>query len=63
MARTDGILSTGVSIDSAIVGITAMVFVNGSAYVCKISRDLYIIVTMGMNKRSKCKKKLTLYYC
>ena len=36
MARTDGILSTGVSIDSAIVGMTAMVFVNESAYVCTI---------------------------
>ena len=34
MARTDGILSTGVSVDSAIVGMTAMVYVNGSAVVC-----------------------------
>ena len=33
MVRTDGILSTGVSIDSAIIGMTAMVFVNGSAVV------------------------------
>ena len=33
MARTDTILSTGVSIDSAIVGMTAMVYVNGSAFV------------------------------
>ena len=34
MARTDGILSTGVSVDSAVVGMTAMVYVNGSAFVC-----------------------------
>ena len=34
MARTDQILATGVPIDSAIVGITAMVYVNGSAFVC-----------------------------
>ena len=34
MVRTDGILSTGVAIDSAIVGMTAMVYVNGSAFVC-----------------------------
>ena len=34
MARTDGILSTGVAIDSAIIGMTAMVYVNGSAFVC-----------------------------
>ena len=33
MARTDTILSTGVSIDSAIVGMTAMVFVNDTAWV------------------------------
>ena len=34
LVRTDGILSTGVSIDSAIIGMTAMVYVNGTAFVC-----------------------------
>ena len=34
LSPSDGILSTGVSIDSAIVGMTAMVYVNGSAFVC-----------------------------
>ena len=35
MARTDGILDTDVSIDSAIIGMTAMVYVNGTAVVCE----------------------------
>ena len=33
LARTDTILSTDVSIDSAIVGMTAMVYVNETAWV------------------------------
>ena len=34
MVRSDVILATDVTIDSAIIGLTAMVYVNGSAYVC-----------------------------
>ena len=34
MVRSDIILSTNVTIDSAIIGLTAMVYVNGSAFVC-----------------------------
>ena len=48
MARTDSILSTGVSIDSAIVGMTAMVNVNGSAWVCfsfNFSRFFFLLLT------------------
>ena len=33
MIRSDVILETGVTIDSAIIGLTAMVYVNGSAFV------------------------------
>ena len=34
LARTDTILSTETPIDSAIIGLTAMVYVNESAWVC-----------------------------
>ena len=37
LARSDEILATDVTIDSAIVGMTANVFVNGTAFV----RDFY----------------------
>ena len=33
MVRSDVILSTNVAIDSAIIGMTASVYVNGSAFV------------------------------
>ena len=46
MARTDGILSTGVAIDSAIVGMTAMVYVNGSAFVCFFSFFIIIFIVL-----------------
>ena len=34
LAQSNDILETNIAIDSAIVGMTANVFVNGSAYVC-----------------------------
>ena len=44
MARTDGILGTETPIDSAIVGMTAMVSVNGSAFVSVFSILLLIFL-------------------
>ena len=42
MIRTDTILTTDITIDSAIVGMTAMVYVNGSAYVSLFLFIIYI---------------------
>jgi len=39
LARTDGILDSGVPIDSAIVGMTAMVFVNNSAITIELGHQ------------------------
>ena len=68
MARTDGILETNVAIDSAIIGMTAMVSVNGSAFVCVFIILFYFIIIFCLfgflifQKKKKKKKKKKIGY-